>query len=158
MTEPLRVGTAERTAAVAALDEHLAAGRLGVEEYGDRSAAAANATMASELSALFSDLPGPHPPLPHASPPPTAPPPTAPPPTAPLPAVPSTGPLPGAGLLDVWGTRIVAVAPFVALLLFLLTRQWLWFLLVPVVGAVVYAGRGRGGGAPRDRPGRRARR
>ena len=31
---PIRIGTAERTAAMKALDEHLAAGRLQIEEYG----------------------------------------------------------------------------------------------------------------------------
>jgi hypothetical protein len=64
----IRIGTAERTAAMKALDAHLEAGRLGVEEYGDRSAVAANATHASELAALFTDLPEPHPPLPGAGP------------------------------------------------------------------------------------------
>lgn len=31
-TAPLRIGTTERTSAMKALDEHLAAGRLGVDE------------------------------------------------------------------------------------------------------------------------------
>ncbi|MCY7342311.1 MAG: DUF1707 domain-containing protein [Pseudonocardia sp.] len=60
----LRIGTTERTAAMKALDDHLAAGCLGVEEYADRSAVAANATVATELEALFTDLPAPHPDLP----------------------------------------------------------------------------------------------
>ncbi len=42
-SSPLRIGNTERTAAMKALDEHLEAGRLGVEEYADRSANAANA-------------------------------------------------------------------------------------------------------------------
>src|SRR3954463_6850379 len=45
----LRIGNAERNAAMKALDAHLEAGRLGVEEYGERSAVAAGATTASEL-------------------------------------------------------------------------------------------------------------
>lgn len=61
-----RIGTAERTAAQHALDEHLNDGRLQVEEYADRSAVAANATTAGELAALFADLPAPHPKLPGA--------------------------------------------------------------------------------------------
>ena len=55
---------------MAALDEHLAKGRLGVEEYGDRSAAAANAVSAADLAALFTDLPAPHPTLPGTAHPP----------------------------------------------------------------------------------------
>ena len=61
---PIRIGTAERNAAMKALDEHLEAGRLEVDEYGERSARAAVATTAPELAALFDDLPAPHPLLP----------------------------------------------------------------------------------------------
>ena len=61
---PIRIGTAERDAAMKALDAHLEAGRLDVDEYGERSARAAVATTAPELAVLFDDLPAPHPPLP----------------------------------------------------------------------------------------------
>jgi hypothetical protein len=64
---PLRIGNTERTAAMKALDEHLDEGRLGVEEYADRSAVAANATTADELRKLFIDLPPPYPTLPGAA-------------------------------------------------------------------------------------------
>lgn len=60
----LRIGHAERADAMRALDEHFAAGRLGVQEYGDRSATAGAATHRSDLVALFRDLPAPHPALP----------------------------------------------------------------------------------------------
>lgn len=60
----LRVGDAERRAAMLALDAHLEAGRLSVDEYGDRSAAAVTAVHRGDLAALFTDLPAPHPPLP----------------------------------------------------------------------------------------------
>ena len=62
-----RIGDAERAAAQHALQEHLNAGRLQVNEYADRCASAANATTASELAALFEDLPAPHPKLPGMS-------------------------------------------------------------------------------------------
>lgn len=140
---PIRIGTDERTAAMAALDEHLAKGRLGVEEYGDRSAAAANATVAGELAALFTDLPAPHPELPGI-------PSTVPTPTEQLPVVPSETVVDrNGGLLDSWGPRFVAVSPFLALILFFVTRQWWWFLLIPAAGALVY-----GGGVGRDDDGR----
>ncbi|NMH94713.1 DUF1707 domain-containing protein [Pseudonocardia bannensis] len=134
---PLRSGTAERESAVRALDEHLAAGRLGIEEYADRSAVAANATVASELTALFTDLPAPHP------------------------ALPGTAVAPVAGVMPAaqdaasparrehgfhgWGPRIVAVTPIAAVILFFLTGSWLWFLAVPLTGALVF-----GGGVGRD--------
>jgi hypothetical protein len=136
-SSPLRIGNTERTAAMKALDEHLESGRLGVEEYADRSAAAANAVVAGDLADLFTDLPEPHPALPGT--------PAAPPPTAPLPVAPRTGDVAPAArrALDTWGPRLVAVAPLVAIALFFLTRQWVFFLLIPVAGALVYGGRRR---------------
>jgi hypothetical protein len=123
----LRIGTAERTAAMKALDEHLAAGRLEVEEYGERSALAANATTAPELAALFTDLPAPHPALPGVVAPPTA-----------AVAVPSSASSAAAGGgIEVWGPRLMAVLPFVAVGLFLLTRSWVFLLLIPAAGALL---------------------
>ncbi|GLZ45521.1 hypothetical protein Acsp06_17060 [Actinomycetospora sp. NBRC 106375] len=60
----LRVSDDERTAALDALGVHLGAGRLDVDEFGDRSERAAVAVRRSDLEALFTDLPAPHPPLP----------------------------------------------------------------------------------------------
>jgi Domain of unknown function (DUF1707) len=53
----VRVGDAERDAAVASLGEHYAAGRLTREEYDERSDAAFRARTASQLRRLFADLP-----------------------------------------------------------------------------------------------------
>ncbi|MDN5918277.1 MAG: DUF1707 domain-containing protein [Pseudonocardia sp.] len=125
----MRIGTAERESAAKALDEHLNAGRLGVQEYADRSARAANAGVAHEVTELFTDLPAPHPVLPGA---------------APLPVAGATaevdGPRPSA--LDTWGPRIVAASPIIALVLFLVFGQWWYFLLVPLSGALFYGGHG----------------
>jgi hypothetical protein len=131
---PLRIGNAERTAAMKALDEHLEAGRLTVEEYADRSAVAANATVAADLAALFTDLPEPHPQLPGT--------PAAPPPIAPLPVAPQPGEVapPAKSGLEIWGPRLAAAAPIIAVALFLLTRQWVFFLLIPLAGAMFYGG------------------
>lgn len=128
---PLRIGTAERTAAMKALDEHLAAGRLGIDEYADRSAVAANATVASELRGLFTDLPAPHPELPG---------PVALPQTAPLPTVPPSATVRPRAPLASWGPRVVAVMPLIAVALFFLTRQWVFFLLIPAAAALIYGG------------------
>ena len=128
-TPPMRIGTKERTAAMKALDQHLADGRLSAEEYGERSAVASTATTADELRALFTDLPEPHPDLPGTRP-------------APPPAVAAGGEVarPQRGFLEDWGPRLVAISPFVAVALFLLTRNWVFFLLIPAAGALVYGG------------------
>jgi hypothetical protein len=117
---PIRIGTAERDAAMKALDAHLEAGRLDVDEYGERSARASVATTAPELAELFEDLPAPHPVLPGIAGP-------APPP--PVRRAPSG--------LQVWGPRLMAVTPFLALGLFLLTKTWVVFLLIPVIAVLL---------------------
>jgi hypothetical protein len=130
---PIRIGTAERTAAMKALDEHLAAGRLEIEEYGERSALAVNATTVPELAALFDDLPAPHPQLPGVGVPTDM-------RWGPLPAVtyPAAPPAPrGPSTLEVWGPRLMAASPFIALGLFLILHTWVVFLLIPVMGAVL---------------------
>ena len=55
----LRIGDAERDAAVSALGEHFAEGRLTKDEYDERSAQAWTARTRSQLAPLFADLPGP---------------------------------------------------------------------------------------------------
>jgi len=64
MTTPgpeLRISDREREAAVTALGEHYASGRLTKEEYDERAATAFEAKTSSALKPLFSDLPAPHP-------------------------------------------------------------------------------------------------
>jgi len=60
MTE-LRIGDTERESAMSALGEHLSAGRLDLDEYGERTAQVTTAKTRGELGALFADLPQPHP-------------------------------------------------------------------------------------------------
>jgi len=59
MTGPheLRIGDAEREAAVTALGEHYAAGRLTKEEYDERADRAMAARTSAQLFPLFTDLP-----------------------------------------------------------------------------------------------------
>ena len=52
-----RIGDAERDAAIAALGEHYAAGRITKEEYDERSSLALRARTESDLKPLFADLP-----------------------------------------------------------------------------------------------------
>lgn len=60
-TPDLRIGDTEREEALEALGQHMAAGRLDIDEYGDRSARVTTARTRSELVALFADLPDPKP-------------------------------------------------------------------------------------------------
>lgn len=53
----LRIGDAERDAAVSALGEHYAAGRLTTQEYDERADRAWAARTGSDLASLFEDLP-----------------------------------------------------------------------------------------------------
>lgn len=123
----IRIGTAERESASLALNAHLEAGRLGVEEYADRSALAANATTAADLEALFTDLPEPHPTLPGQA-------------VAPRPAA-----APPARRFSGAGARIAAASPILALVLFFVLNSagvqmaWLAFLLIPLVGALGFS-------------------
>ena len=64
----IRIGDAEREHALELLGTHLGEGRLGLDEYGDRSALVATAKTRGDLYALFSDLPAPRPTFPRAEP------------------------------------------------------------------------------------------
>lgn len=135
-----RVGTADRDAAMAALDAHLEAGRLDPEEYGERSARAAEARTADDLAPLFADLPQPHPPLPGETP-------------APAPG-PDRAPAPRGepGVLARYGPAISGALPIVALILFFtvpIPHAWVFFLLIPLGGAL-FAGSRRDGRDERD--------
>ena len=136
----IRIGTAERTAAMKALDEHLDAGRLDVEEYGERSARASVAVTAPELAALFHDLPAPHPPLPGIRSSEVR---------SPLPAYTPAPAVHRPSTLQVWAPRLLALAPLLALVLFLTTHTFFVFLLIPLMGVLLgsrhngYGGHGR---------------
>lgn len=147
-----RLSDAERDEAVGRLAQANVEGRLTTEEFGERSAAARRAVTRGDLVPLFADLPestapeqevplvtGPGVPLP-PPPPPT-----------------SGAASPAYGSSDVdtarasralggrVGATIMALTPFIAVALFFITGfngsfawSWLWFLLVPVVGIVIY--------------------
>ena len=55
----LRIGDAERDAAVERLGEHFAAGRLTKDEFDERAAKVTEARYDDDLRPLFADLPGP---------------------------------------------------------------------------------------------------
>lgn len=60
-SDEIRVGTAEREAAVRILSDHMAEGRLTVEEYEERVSTALESRTRGDLRPLFRDLPAPYP-------------------------------------------------------------------------------------------------
>lgn len=73
----LRISDQNRESALSALGEHMTAGRIDIDEYGERSARITAAKTRGELGEIFADLPAPHPryedsPLPVAAPEPAA--------------------------------------------------------------------------------------
>jgi hypothetical protein len=132
-----RIGNAEREAAIAALNQHWHAGRLDPAEHERRTTAAYAAVTQSDLDALFSDLPRGSQPL------------AAPKPlegevvSAPLTPI---EPQKGTGLFppESWVARhrdaLMGLTPFVALVCFFVFKSWLWFLLIPAAGVLLYSG------------------
>ncbi len=147
-----RVGNAEREAAIEALNQHWQAGRLDPAEHERRTTAAYAAVTTGDLDALFADLPGGDPATRRSG-------------TSPAPlqgeVVASPGeiaPQSGTGLFPAgsWVAEhrdaLMGVTPFVALGLFFATRWWVWFLLIPAAGVILYSGNdGRKRGRDRDR-------
>lgn len=112
----LRIGDAERDAAVSVLGEHYVAGRLTKDEYDERSAVAWKARTNSDLAPLFVDLP----PLPQSR-------------RAPVPAIPATRPQPG-HRPGRDGARF-PLLPLIAILvgIAMLTEWWVVLMLVGVL-------------------------
>ena len=171
----LRLSNDERERAVAAIQAHAAQGRLTDAEVQTRVQSARTAVTRGDLAPLFADLPGgvdldgggaagggaagggaagagagagasyaaPSYPEPSY---------LAQPGRDPYAARSDDGARPASRR---WGLAIVSVAPFVAVILFFVTSSvwgyaysWLWFLNVPITGALVY---GADGGRDRDR-------
>lgn len=136
-----RVGDAERQAAIVALGEHWRAGRLDPAEHERRTTAAFSAVTRGDLDALFVDLAGggAQPVTQDSGTPVLS-------GEAVNPSVPAEPPAGGGGLVpvDSWVGQhrdaIMGLMPFVALVLFFVTKSWLFFLLIPASGIVLYAG------------------
>ncbi|MBJ8347343.1 DUF1707 domain-containing protein [Antrihabitans sp. YC2-6] len=110
----IRVGTEEREQALTRLSEHFSAGRLSVAEFDERSGQIAAATTRRQIDAVFTDLPD---------------------------AIPdSETPEKKQPKWD-WFGAVIAATPIIAVVLFFVLGSWLWFLLIPVVPAVLEGGR-----------------
>jgi hypothetical protein len=59
--DEVRVGDAERDDALQLLAEHLAAGRIDIDEHSERTSRIIAARTRGEIKAVFADLPDPHP-------------------------------------------------------------------------------------------------
>lgn len=127
-----RVGNQERDVAVALLDEHWRAGRLDPGEHELRVTRARAAMTQADLDVLFTDLP-------RAGQAPVS-----------TGAVVTSG---TGGFLENKRDTIIALTPFAALVLFFTTGyNWLWFLMVPVMGILLY---GPDGAKPKRQRGSR---
>lgn len=120
----IRIGDAEREEALRALGEHMSAGRLELDEYGDRSALVTTAKTRGDLLALFADLPLPHPRFGQV----------------PL-SEPVSGPVLPRSTGSPLGHRLLRVAvPLAGLLavaLFFIVRNPFVFLVIPVIAVLV---------------------
>jgi len=150
-----RLSDAEREEAVGHLASAQAEGRLAPAEFEERSSAARSAVTRADLAPLFADLPPIAPESPSISAPP--PPPGPSPAYAGLPsttttgwdAAPPTAPRRSRALGGRVGDTIMALSPFIALLLFFgfgfwtpggFTWSWLFFFLIPIAGIIIYGG------------------
>jgi hypothetical protein len=129
----LRISDTEREDAISKLGEHMSVGRLGVDEYGERTAKVAAAKTRGELLALFTDLPDPRPSFSQTV--------TATRPAAP--AAPASRPPAQTGSWDtrpvaqrVWGA-MVPLSAIAALILFLTVVHVWYVFLAPAVIAVI---------------------
>lgn len=132
----LRIGDAEREQALQALGEHMSAGRLDIDEYGDRTARVATARTRRELADLFGDLPDPKPVF---APPRPAPAPVPPVPVAPRPAAsPAQRSWEDRPLAQRLSAALVPVSALVAVALFLTVLKGEWFIFaLPVITTMV---------------------
>ncbi|MGV8872165.1 MAG: DUF1707 SHOCT-like domain-containing protein [Rhodococcus sp. (in: high G+C Gram-positive bacteria)] len=120
----IRIGTVDREKALDALSLHFSEGRLTVPEFDERSATIASASTRGELDKVFVDLPtasGSHSPTPLGTTP---------------------APVEAGGGLD-WRAVVMPLVIFGSMALFFLTdfeSKWLFFLLIPLAGALLAAG------------------
>jgi hypothetical protein len=115
----IRIGTAEREAAISLLASHFGAGRLTMAEFDARSAAAAKTTTRSEIDALLADLP--------------------------TSASAQLEEEQRAARGKRWRDTVMKLTPFVALIGFYATAEvwdqaWMWFLGIPIACVLLYTG------------------
>ena len=121
----IRIGDSERMQADELLRQHLTAGRLSITEYDQRAASVYAARTRHDLDAVFGDLPD------------------GPPGSAALSPRAATGRVSSASAPVAGSSNrqllvgLMAALPIIAVILFFVTRSWLWFLLIPLMGALI---------------------
>ncbi|MFC5290442.1 DUF1707 domain-containing protein [Actinokineospora guangxiensis] len=150
MSEPawehVRIGDTERETALRALGEHMGAGRLTVDEYGERSARVATAKTRGDLADLFADLPEPRPRFGPITPPPAYPPPAYPAPAYPPPHYGHHHPVPvhpSRPPARRWDPATIAVAVLAFGVLLVGFRWGVPFVLLPILLVVLISRRRR---------------
>jgi hypothetical protein len=133
-----RLSDADRDAAVAQLALARAEGRLTPAEYDERATSAQGAVTRRDLAPLFADLPA-------ASPARAVPAPVGTPAAVAAESDGASGERTSRALGGRIGDTIMGVTPFLAVALFFITGfqggflwAWLWFLLIPIVGIIIY--------------------
>jgi hypothetical protein len=143
----IRISDAEREDAVRALGEHMSAGRLDIEEYGERTAKVAATKTRGDLLGLFSDLPEPTPHWPDVD----------------LASAggPATNPVAQSGLNAPLAQRLsatlVPLALLVALVMFFTVAKGLWLVFLLPAAVALLSGSLAGASSSRDQR-RRSRR
>lgn len=112
--EGVRIGTAEREAAMTLLSRQFSEGRLNPDEFSERSAAVAAAVTRADLEPIFADLP----------------------------VKPGGGATSDTERARDWRAIVMALIPLVALgCTILLPHGWLAWLALPVLGMLLYGRR-----------------
>ncbi len=127
----LRISDQNRESALSALGEHMSAGRIDIDEYGERSARITAAKTRGELGEVFADLPAPHPQYEEVQQAIAAPEPAA----APVPAQPGTP--------DNWSPPqrfVAAIVPlaFIAAIALIATGTLAWPIIFVPIGLTVF--------------------
>ncbi|MDQ2757492.1 MAG: DUF1707 domain-containing protein [Actinomycetota bacterium] len=145
----LRVGDAERKAAITALGQQWQAGLLDPAEHERRTTAAFAARTRGDLDALFADLPSDAAVTPRAPGLPSA------------VAAPATDSPASEGATS-WLARnrgaVQMMVPLLAVVFFFLTKQWIFFLLIPIAYILLGTVGGSAQHGDRQRDRRRGRR
>src|SRR5215467_11964606 len=122
--DEVRIGDAERDEALRLLGEHLAAGRLDLEEHSERSSRLISARTRGQIRAVFTDLPDPHPSLDS--------PPSAPVAKKPEPSQPPAVPQGRGAAVRKFAAGLTALLWLVSIALMVTTDVGWWVILVPI--------------------------
>jgi hypothetical protein len=152
-----RLSNSERDAAVSSLARALADGRITADEFTERSGSVKSAATRGDLAPIFADLPDTTTESVPASSTRPAPDPDLTPPAAFTGGHYDQAPVSSSRRQPLGGTTgriVVSLSPFIALALFFICGyafpdgfrwSWIFFVLIPVAGVIVY-----GGGSRRD--------